>query len=226
MNGGITCYICDPDIYSCIIADNLYAGITAVVSRATITNCLICGNAADEFGGGIQLADSDAVVTNCTIAVNSAGEGGGGIVCGMYSSPTVANCIVWGNIPSEIVVELGSPLVSYSDVGGGWPGQGNLDADPLFVGPGGDLDGLPRFIDAPHVPDTGNGTPPIVDMGAHEFQADCPGDLNGDRVVNQADLGILLAAWESTVEGDLNCDGVADQPDLGILLANWGNVCP
>jgi uncharacterized repeat protein (TIGR01451 family) len=33
-----------------------------------------------------------------------------------------------------------------------------------------DLDGNPRFVDAPIVSDTGNGTPPIVDMGAYEVQ--------------------------------------------------------
>ena len=36
-----------------------------------------------------------------------------------------------------------------------------------------DLDGSPRFIDDPMTPDTGNGTPPIVDMGAYEFGTLC-----------------------------------------------------
>ena len=31
-----------------------------------------------------------------------------------------------------------------------------------------DLDGNPRFVDMPLVPDTGVGAPPIVDMGAYE----------------------------------------------------------
>jgi hypothetical protein len=31
-----------------------------------------------------------------------------------------------------------------------------------------DLDGNPRFVDIPSVPNTGSGTPPIVDMGAYE----------------------------------------------------------
>jgi uncharacterized repeat protein (TIGR01451 family) len=35
-----------------------------------------------------------------------------------------------------------------------------------------DLDGNLRFVDVPEVTDTGNGTPPIVDMGAYEVQAD------------------------------------------------------
>ncbi|UCG15617.1 MAG: hypothetical protein JSV19_10015, partial [Phycisphaerales bacterium] len=34
--------------------------------------------------------------------------------------------------------------------------------------PGFDLDGNPRFADDPNTPDTGQGTPPIVDMGAYE----------------------------------------------------------
>ena len=33
-----------------------------------------------------------------------------------------------------------------------------------------DLLGLPRFVDIPSVPDTGFGTPPIIDMGAYEAQ--------------------------------------------------------
>ena len=39
--------------------------------------------------------------------------------------------------------------------------------------PGGvftDLLGFPRFVDIPSVPDTGSGSPPIVDMGAYEAQ--------------------------------------------------------
>ncbi len=32
-----------------------------------------------------------------------------------------------------------------------------------------DLDGSDRFVDDPDMPDTGMGTPPIVDMGAFEY---------------------------------------------------------
>ncbi|MFM1935488.1 MAG: hypothetical protein RI990_447 [Planctomycetota bacterium] len=49
------------------------------------------------------------------------------------------------------------------------------------------------------------------------------GDLNGDRVVNGADLGIMLAEWEggASSPADLNGDGRVDGLDLGVLLANW-----
>lgn len=46
--------------------------------------------------------------------------------------PVVTNCILWNNIPDEIAGP-GMPTVTYSDVQGGWPGEGNIDADPLFV---------------------------------------------------------------------------------------------
>ena len=77
-----------------------------------------------------------------------------------------------------------------------WQGNGNIDANPLFVDlingdyhlqPGSpcidagdndavpfdvttDRDGKPRFSDVPLTPDTGKGLPPIVDFGAYEYQ--------------------------------------------------------
>jgi len=54
-----------------------------------------------------------------------------------------------------------------------------------------------------------------------------PGDLNGDGVVNGADLAILLGGWGVCPKGgacpaDLNGDGSVNGADLGILLGNWG----
>ena len=57
----------------------------------------------------------------------------------------------------------------------------------------------------------------------------CPGDLNGDRAVDLADLGILLADFGCTgggCPGDVDGDGDTDLADLGILLANFGQNCP
>ena len=46
-----------------------------------------------------------------------------------------------------------------------------------------------------------------------------PGDLNGDGVVNGADLSIMLAAWGSNDPvADLDGNGVVDGADLAILL--------
>ncbi len=50
----------------------------------------------------------------------------------------------------------------------------------------------------------------------------CVGDLDGDGVTGQSDLGILLGAYNLNADGDLNGDGVTDQADLGILLGDYG----
>ena len=57
--------------------------------------------------------------------------------------------------------------------------------------------------------------PPIVEN---------PADLNGDGVVDGADLGELLGAWGpcNACAADLNGDGVVDGADLGQMLAAWG----
>ena len=49
------------------------------------------------------------------------------------------------------------------------------------------------------------------------------GDINGDGVVDGADLGILLGSWGVCVgcPADLDRDGVVTGADLGLLLGNW-----
>jgi len=46
-------------------------------------------------------------------------------------------------------------------------------------------------------------------------------DLNGDGVVNGADLAILLTQWGTNGPADINNDGVVNGADLAILLTNW-----
>ena len=54
----------------------------------------------------------------------------------------------------------------------------------------------------------------------------CPGDLDGNGVVDGADIGAMLAAWGSAdLDADLNTDNVVDGADLGMLLGSWGG-CP
>jgi hypothetical protein len=53
-----------------------------------------------------------------------------------------------------------------------------------------------------------------------EFDASTSPDLNGDGVVDAADLAILLGAW-GTGGADLDGDGTTDASDLAILLGEW-----
>ena len=54
----------------------------------------------------------------------------------------------------------------------------------------------------------------------------CDPDLDGNDIVDAADLGIFLALWNTTnPDADFNEDGIVDATDLGLLLATWGS-CP
>jgi len=57
----------------------------------------------------------------------------------------------------------------------------------------------------------------------------CPGDLNGDGVVNLADLAQLLGHYGESgavyEDGDLDGDGDVDLADLAALLGVYGTVC-
>jgi hypothetical protein len=48
-----------------------------------------------------------------------------------------------------------------------------------------------------------------------------PADLNGDGVVNAADLSALLGNWGGTGVGDINGDGAVGAADLAALLGAW-----
>ena len=57
----------------------------------------------------------------------------------------------------------------------------------------------------------------------------CPADLNGDRQVNGADLGLMLGSWglcpSNPCAADLNGDNQVNGADLGLMLGAWG-ACP
>ena len=55
---------------------------------------------------------------------------------------------------------------------------------------------------------------------------ECPADLNGDGVVSQPDLGILLAAYGVNDGGDIDGDSDTDMHDLMLLLEAYGEECP
>jgi len=97
-------------------------------SRPTLINCIFSENTAGRGGAICNWDTSKAKVVNCTFYNNWAGRGGA-----IYNRCVVSNCILWGNQPKEIDQDKFGPDVTYSDVAGGWPGEGNVDVDPCFV---------------------------------------------------------------------------------------------
>ena len=213
--GGIRVTTGSPAIDGCTFLSNSGGagggGIGAGSGSAfTVKNSIFRGNSTVSTGGaGLETA-SGVTAINCVFQSNS-GNGvlyivGGAVINSTFTGNssygvafnqdgTVVNSILWGDAIDEVFIGFGTISVTYSDVGGsGFPGSGNVSANPLFINPAGnnlqlgagspavdagnnaavpagittDLAGNPRFYDDPAVPDTGAGTPPIVDMGAYE----------------------------------------------------------
>jgi len=142
-----------------------------------IRNAVISNNSARESaGGGLAIGVTTTTqIINSTICYNEASLGGGiDLNAGLYSgSVTMVNDIVWGNTPSQFNIRVyGSIPTTYSDIEGGYEGDGNIDSDPQFVDPdNGDfnLQANSPCIDAgdPNSPEDPDGT--RADMGAYWY---------------------------------------------------------
>ncbi|MEJ2746262.1 MAG: choice-of-anchor Q domain-containing protein, partial [bacterium] len=183
-------------------------GIECDYSTATtIANNLIFGNYARHDGGGICCWNSSPAIMNNTLFDNLSITEGGGIALYYNSSAFITNSILWNNHatnnPQIYIDSLSSADITYCNVQNGYTGEGNIDADPIFVnGPAGDFhlpygspcidagknEGAPNddFEDDPR-PNGNN-----VDIGADEWRfVDEDGDEMGDY-------------WEKHYFGDLS----------------------
>ncbi len=210
-----------------------------------ITNCTFTGNSAAGVGGGILNSGGSPTVTNCTFSANTAPGGGSGmystIGCCGNGAPIVHNCILWDNDGDEIVdVNGAATTASYSNVQGGWPGIGNIDADPLFVDP--DNDDFHLSSGSPCIDAGNNWGVPIDENDYDEDGVLCelfPVDLDGNPRFNadEADFDpgcgvpvvVDMGAYEYQFDpadqvtfADLNGDGAVGVKDLLGLLGSWG----
>ena len=174
------------------------AGVSVNAGTATITNSLF--EEGESINGAALFCDGGILnAINCTIKDNVASGAGGALFAFNGAAVTLANTILWDNMPSEIW-NSSAATASHCNIQGGVPagvtdGGGNIDADPMFttsfnirlqpfspcidagdnalVPPAAALEdyyGVPRFADDLGIPDTGAGTAPIVDIGATEVQ--------------------------------------------------------
>lgn len=144
--GGVYCRSNSEVVFSrCVVAGNgvhfAGGGISSHGNgQLWISNSIISGNQALEptwgRGGGLYNSLTRTDVSHCTFTGNVAALGSSVWQASSYSKVRLSNCILWDDrepVGSEdqAVVE-----VTYGDIRGGWPGQGNIDADPCFVRPG------------------------------------------------------------------------------------------
>jgi probable HAF family extracellular repeat protein/predicted outer membrane repeat protein len=171
------------------------AGAIYTADRADLINCIFTGNAAQNRGGAIWNQGSRTRLLNCTFFANS-GPNGNALACyspnkSQPSSLTLTNSILWDGGSEIWNNDSSSVTLTYSDVQGGWPGEGNIQEEPMFKDADG-LDNMPgtedddlRLTAGSPCLNTGlngpvlsvatdiEGNPRIihgtVDMGAHEF---------------------------------------------------------
>jgi len=131
-------------------------GMSNRLRNPIVTGCTFRKNSAQYGGGMDNWENSSPIVTNCIFVENEAFEGGGmfsressprlinctfswnwcyGILNFGGGTVTLTNCILWGDWFGEEIA--GGPVVAtYSNVQGGWPGEGNIDTNPCFAEPG------------------------------------------------------------------------------------------
>ncbi|MCJ7728842.1 MAG: right-handed parallel beta-helix repeat-containing protein, partial [Sedimentisphaerales bacterium] len=144
------------------------------------------------WGGSIN-------IINCTV-VDNIGIGGINIGGGGDVTGTITNSIIWGNRGewSSIQIDLFdmTPEVTFCDVEGGWPGQGNIDADPLFV----DSDGLDNIAGTADDNLRLLGGSPCLDAGNNlAVPPSLTTDLDGNpRIINGT---VDMGAYEGPKQG-------------------------
>jgi hypothetical protein len=115
-------------------------GLYCVESDAMVINCLFIDNEAS-WGGGMHTWKGSPTLINCTFSNNRSSGWGAGMNNEIEGHATIKNCIFWGNIPDQIRTMSGgmgrrfTVDVTYSDIQGGFQGEGNIDIDPFFADP-------------------------------------------------------------------------------------------
>jgi len=161
---------------------------------------------------------------------------GAGMYNGYNSSPTVTNCILWGNMPDQIIdydYPLSNTTVMFSDVQDGWTGLGNIDADPCFADPCNDdyhLKSQAGRWDANSeswvLDDV---TSPCIDAGDWMSPIGLEPFPNGGRV-NMGAYGGMADASKSyfgkpvckiIVAGDINGDCIVNFKDFALMTLHW-----
>jgi hypothetical protein len=146
--GGMYCSYSHPNLTNCQFTHNSTTippgaiversvdsggGMYNYYSNPTLANCTFSGNSSRR-GGGACNYDSHLILTNCTLAGNSAYRGRA-----MYnfgSSLSISNSIIWNGGNEIDIHNYESATITYSNIKNSWPGEGNIDVDPLFVNHG------------------------------------------------------------------------------------------
>jgi hypothetical protein len=190
LGGALGCNYGSPVITSCEIVNNSAStsgGMWVYKSKPVIRNCLFEGNSAGGNGHTIYCNRSNLTLSCSTIVNNTGGSNCLYLVWG--STLKLENSIVWGNKGAPAEGEIGYTFtIRYTNIQGGWEGEGNINTEPMFFDPvNGDYhlqlispcidSGDPNYQTDLHETDF-EGNPRVagedVDMGAYETFLEAP----------------------------------------------------
>ena len=206
-------------IESCIISHNVSRrDSTIVYCHGPIFNCIISGNSILTYDGyltssGAGISNCNGNIRNCTITGNRAANRPGIVLC----SGVVENCIIVANIANDPDVSqvANCPKISFSCFKDG-SGNGNFDADPLFVQNGHWDDNFTPWDSGDDIWTEGDYH--LKSTGWRWDQSHYPtSDFTGNGLVNMEDFVTLANNWQQSgtgIEGDLNLDNFVGIEDL------------
>ena len=213
--GGISCSDADAVITRCIIANNtsgtVGGGVFFEGGTPTLANSRVTNNTTTYDGGGIYSYDSNATIRGCTFSENESAVWSAALYC-EGGNTTVMDSILWSDVSAEIAHVSGGLSVTYSDVQGGWAGEGNKNTDPLFIDPDGPDDNAETWADNNYRLSAGS---ECINTGDPSFVPE-PGETDLDGHTRVLCEFVDMGAYESGA-GDYTCDQVVDLDDF----AEW-----
>lgn len=98
-----------------------------------LRNCLIYDNVSTS-GTVMQVRSCEFEMYQCSVFGNWSVTDDAALSISAEGKTRIRNSIVWENNPSDIFAEVPEELsVAYSNIGGSWPGIGNIDANPRLI---------------------------------------------------------------------------------------------
>lgn len=192
----------------------------------TMTNSTVSGNTAGNGGAVIQsfnsLINGATSITNSTLTGNLGGVNPFTFFGSAQQTVTFTNAILWNH--TSPLFYGGTPNVSFSDVEGGFPGSGNINADPKFLdAPNGDYR---LAYDSPCIDAGFNFLPlPSTDIEGDARKVD--GDSNGATTIDMGsdEFDVL---WKVNLPAAGNYNFTAMNPpgqagNIALLLLSLGD---
>ena len=196
----------------------------------SVGECRLVGNHAHADGGALLVAVADALLVDLEVLENTAGNNG----AGLHFGDSVIN-VLCSTISGNVSSGQGAGILCWQNTTGTISGcriEGNAStccSDGIALHEETSVALTDTRVCANETEQIGG---PWVDNGGNVIASQCPAwcaeDLDGNGIVDGADLAALLTDWGSTggtficLPTDLNEDSVVGGEDLSLILARWG----